>query len=102
MEKRESLVTIFWGKIFEFFVADSGSGALLTLDPGWKIRIRDKHTGSPTLRLCLKIWEEIIMNIDNQILMRSPPNLLSEWVPMLQATSEFSGCRINCLNLVDY
>jgi hypothetical protein len=38
MEKRESLVTIFWRKIFEFFVADSdsGSGAFLTLYPGRK------------------------------------------------------------------
>jgi hypothetical protein len=45
----ESLETIFWVKILEFFDADPGSGIFLTLDLGWKIRIRDKRTGSATL-----------------------------------------------------
>ncbi len=47
----ESVETIFWVKILNFFDADPdpGSGIFLTLDSGSeieKIRIRDKHTGS--------------------------------------------------------
>jgi hypothetical protein len=40
----ESLKTIFWDKFF-----DADPGIFLTLDPGCKTRIRDKHTGSATL-----------------------------------------------------
>ncbi len=36
----ESLETIFGLRILKFF-ADPGSGIFLTLDPEWKIRIRD-------------------------------------------------------------
>ncbi len=32
----ESIETIFWVKILNFLVEDPGSGAFLTLDPGWK------------------------------------------------------------------
>jgi hypothetical protein len=32
----ESLETIFWVKILQFFDADPGSEIFLTLDPGWK------------------------------------------------------------------
>jgi hypothetical protein len=47
----KSFVTVFELKIVKFFVVDpdSGSGTFLTLEPGWKIRIRDKHDGSATL-----------------------------------------------------
>jgi hypothetical protein len=41
--------TIFWGKIYKFFDADADLGIFLTVDPGWKSRIRDKHSGSTTL-----------------------------------------------------
>jgi hypothetical protein len=44
-----SLETIFGLKILQFFDADPGSGTFFTLDPGWKIRIRNKHSGSATL-----------------------------------------------------
>jgi hypothetical protein len=41
----KSFLTVFGLKIVKFFVLDpdSGSGTFLTLDPGWKIRIWDKH-----------------------------------------------------------
>jgi hypothetical protein len=53
-----SLETIFLVEILKFFDADSRSGIIVALDPGWKtfgsginIRIRDKHPGSATLVL---------------------------------------------------
>jgi hypothetical protein len=44
----ESLETISGLKIRKFFdaEADQRSGIFLTLDPKWKIRIRDKNSGS--------------------------------------------------------
>jgi hypothetical protein len=51
----ESLETIIWVKILNFFHADADSdpGILLILDAGSrmeKIQIRDKHPGSATLQ----------------------------------------------------
>jgi hypothetical protein len=48
----ESLETIFWVKILQFFDADPGSGMEKNSDPGWKTfgsGIRDKHPGSAAL-----------------------------------------------------
>jgi hypothetical protein len=48
----ESLETIFWLKMLEFFDADPDPGSENILDPGSemeKIRIRDKHPASATL-----------------------------------------------------
>jgi hypothetical protein len=47
----ESVKKNFWVKIPNFIDADPdpGSGIFLTLDPGEKIRIRDKHPGSAML-----------------------------------------------------
>ncbi len=50
----ESLVQFFRLKILKLLVADTGSDAFLTLDPGSGMRkfgstIRDKHPGSSTL-----------------------------------------------------
>jgi hypothetical protein len=50
----ESLETIFWVKILQFFDADPGSGMkkIRTRDPGWKkvgSGIRDKHPVSAIL-----------------------------------------------------
>jgi hypothetical protein len=54
----ESLVTMFWLKILNFFVTDPeirwlfdpGSGAFVTLDPGWKNSLRIQEPGSATCR----------------------------------------------------
>ncbi len=45
----ENLEQVFGLKIFKFFGADPGSRIILTLDPGQKFLIRDKHPGSATL-----------------------------------------------------
>jgi hypothetical protein len=50
----ESLETIFWVKILEFFDADAARdpGIFVIRDPGWKkfgSGIRNKHPGSATL-----------------------------------------------------
>ena len=41
----KSIVTIIWVKMLKFFVADPGSGAFVTLDPGSGIENPDPGSG---------------------------------------------------------
>ncbi len=67
-------------KIIEFFVADSYSGIRCLFDPGSGIEKSGCNINMPDPQHCvcaLKIWEDTIMNVDSQVLVRSPPNALS-------------------------
>jgi hypothetical protein len=63
----ESLETIFWVKILNFFDADADPGIFMTLDPGSGMEkfgsgIWYKHPGSATLLTEIRAFEQVNNN----------------------------------------